>query len=866
MPVGNNGQYIAPTFVNNNAPALDADEMNGMAGAAAGAVEYDREQFLSATQKTRGRLNISAAAQADVTALQQTVQQLGSQFTFKGATTSALLPQTGNVVNDTYFVTDLGYNETWNGTEWKQSGSPITVDSNLETAGYAADAQKTGNAIADQYSTTSSYNVGDIVLYEGDLYKCTVAIPVAEAWNAAHWSAMNVAEKISEVETSVTEAYGISTPVGYRRIRCAIVDDTKPYVYATYSSVHSTQNSRFIARVRIPAIGATQRIFGSRTNTSIRGFCSLIASSGNLYMQYANTEASGSVAPNFLISQKYEVHTYELNKNNAYVDGVHAYEWAQSTFETQSRPLFGAIRGNTSSSLYDSTCIELYELQYWADSSGSMTSHLLPYERISDGVIGFYDHVTNHFLVPLQGAFTSGGYLNVSENADYLYDTRRELLDKTVSVQQEMTDVGKILGIGDDGKVTPIVFENSDDVPAYIKSEVERVCAEVRQHQSPNSLTWISISDLHCLYNSGNPSQTDMAKAAELIRQNLAVDMCMSHGDIIYRMSGYTDYNAGVVEAKDATKIIGRAFGNYPQVRMVGNHDVNCANGSTWFPINELNGYMGAYANVQGYVYGGTGYGYFDIQRTKTRFIILNTSWYYGGTSVGGSTWYSINPDQARWLCTALDMSDKTDAADWGIIIMSHVSIDNSSHDTINRWSGMPEAYINGDVFDNQGVTYDFGGKNAAKLLMYVAGHSHLYRTGVCNNTETAYPLMKVLVPNVLDGREEASDDGVTYTKTPGTAESTSFTVNVLDRRAKVLHSVHYGAGFDRTCHYDATSLTVGGTVTLTSTIGTDWTSDDTDVCTVVGGVVTGVAAGCATIHARNSETADQEVWLVVVE
>lgn len=199
MPVGDNGQYIAPTFVNNNAPALDADEMNGMAGAAAGAVEYDREQFLSATQKTRGRLNISAAAQADVTALQQTVQQLGSQFTFKGATTSALLPQVGNVVNDTYFVTDLGYNETWNGTEWKQSGSPITVDSNLETAGYAADAQKTGNAIADQYSASSSYDIGDIVLYQGDLYKCITAIPVAEAWNDAHWSATTTSSEIERV-------------------------------------------------------------------------------------------------------------------------------------------------------------------------------------------------------------------------------------------------------------------------------------------------------------------------------------------------------------------------------------------------------------------------------------------------------------------------------------------------------------------------------------------------------------------------------------------------------------------------------------------------------------------------------------------
>ena len=39
MPL-ENGQYVAPTFVNGSAPALNASEMNALAGAAAGAVEY----------------------------------------------------------------------------------------------------------------------------------------------------------------------------------------------------------------------------------------------------------------------------------------------------------------------------------------------------------------------------------------------------------------------------------------------------------------------------------------------------------------------------------------------------------------------------------------------------------------------------------------------------------------------------------------------------------------------------------------------------------------------------------------------------------------------------------------------------------
>lgn len=61
MPL-ENGQYVAPTFVNGSAPALNASEMNALAGAAAGAVEYDRDQTeaLTTAQQQVARTNIAA--------------------------------------------------------------------------------------------------------------------------------------------------------------------------------------------------------------------------------------------------------------------------------------------------------------------------------------------------------------------------------------------------------------------------------------------------------------------------------------------------------------------------------------------------------------------------------------------------------------------------------------------------------------------------------------------------------------------------------------------------------------------------------------------------------------------------------------
>ena len=58
--------------------------------------------------------------------------------------------------------------------------------------------------IAPQYSASGTYAVGDVVIYNGDLYRCTTAITRAEAWTPAHWTAVSMAEASHMAATSST--------------------------------------------------------------------------------------------------------------------------------------------------------------------------------------------------------------------------------------------------------------------------------------------------------------------------------------------------------------------------------------------------------------------------------------------------------------------------------------------------------------------------------------------------------------------------------------------------------------------------------------------------------------------------------------
>lgn len=57
--------------------------------------------------------------------------------------------------------------------------------------------------IAPQYSASSTYAVGQYVFYNGELKRCTTAITTAEAYTAAHWTDVTLANDVSDLKSAI---------------------------------------------------------------------------------------------------------------------------------------------------------------------------------------------------------------------------------------------------------------------------------------------------------------------------------------------------------------------------------------------------------------------------------------------------------------------------------------------------------------------------------------------------------------------------------------------------------------------------------------------------------------------------------------
>lgn len=57
------------------------------------------------------------------------------------------------------------------------------------------------NSLTDAYDSTSTYAVGDLVIYDNGLYKCNTAITEAEEWNSSHWDLTTIAENFYDKDT-----------------------------------------------------------------------------------------------------------------------------------------------------------------------------------------------------------------------------------------------------------------------------------------------------------------------------------------------------------------------------------------------------------------------------------------------------------------------------------------------------------------------------------------------------------------------------------------------------------------------------------------------------------------------------------------
>lgn len=64
----------------------------------------------------------------------------------------------------------------------------FTTSLNTTNKTVAGAINETLSNFANEYSASSTYAVGDCVLYAGSIYQCTTAIPSGEAWDSTHWT------------------------------------------------------------------------------------------------------------------------------------------------------------------------------------------------------------------------------------------------------------------------------------------------------------------------------------------------------------------------------------------------------------------------------------------------------------------------------------------------------------------------------------------------------------------------------------------------------------------------------------------------------------------------------------------------------
>ena len=110
--------------------------------------------------------------------------------------------------------------------DYNELDNKLELDAALETEGKAADSKAVGDVlnadIAPVYSASSTYAVGDYVLYHNVLYRCMTAITTAEAWTAAHWTAVNVGSELTQYKQGINELEEGVTALGFSVVDGAI--------------------------------------------------------------------------------------------------------------------------------------------------------------------------------------------------------------------------------------------------------------------------------------------------------------------------------------------------------------------------------------------------------------------------------------------------------------------------------------------------------------------------------------------------------------------------------------------------------------------------------------------------------------------
>ena len=373
-----------------------------------------------------------------------------------------------------------------------------------------------------------------------------------------------------------------------------------------------------------------------------------------------------------------------------------------------------------------------------------------------------------------------------------------------------------------------------------VVDEANRVASSINNKKAANSITFIAMSDMHemgdndhsdqSIINTYRLANTHAGQGAELVAKQVSPDFFANLGDLAWGIESYTVYDMAqsITNARVKTGSLERLTKCFATP---GNHDIGYRAGS--FDENLVKAMIGNYQ-------------YIDFDSKKVRVIVANTSDISDGTDrVEG-----VSGEQLQWFANALDLSSKSNASSWRIIIFSHHPLDWNAN-TIPL-ANCVAAYVNGTTYsvthDNVSISKSYSGKNSAKIIGTFHGHVHCYKVANLSTTTEANPVKRIAIPNACNGRnnEYGKDGNLTFgepsadtcpsgnsRKSTIAGQDTAFCVVTIDLDEEIIYADCFGslgdaapgshAGYDRIISYGTAAVE---TYTVTNSLSNATTSN----------------------------------------
>jgi hypothetical protein len=364
-------------------------------------------------------------------------------------------------------------------------------------------------------------------------------------------------------------------------------------------------------------------------------------------------------------------------------------------------------------------------------------------------------------------------------------------------------------------------------VPSYHFAEVDRVVANIKKfkNEHPNHLVFGTVSDVH-VYNADATYEAKSKKcikhsafALEKVGALAGCDFIANLGDNCWE-NGMDTANA-LTGATYSVNALKPAFDRLVSFNLVGNHDKS-DNTQAQYNLIGIHNDFDVRSTTQ-----IRGFGYKDFTDKKVRVIVLNTCDYLNAS--GGC---AMSYEQKDFLLRALDLSAKSDASSWQILLLSHIPLDWNGGDynyyadlqtilnayedgttasiTVNSSYALNETPSGYATYSSGKLVYNYNGKNVAKVIANIHGHVHTNKVSKVANTHIARVATANANPdlNKSESYSTYGDYSITTTeankivKVSGTAKDTSATFYCIDLDEQKIYAYGYGADADREVSY----------------------------------------------------------------